>query len=383
MKIVCATSVTFGREAFSTLGEVVSVPERDIDAAVVRDADLLIVRSKVEVNARLLEGSNVSFVATATSGYDHFDVDYLETHRIAWFVATGCNANSVAEWVVAALLHLHRETDEPLEGRKIGIVGVGNIGTRVAALAPALGLTPLLNDPPRAIAEPGPHWISRERLLSESDIVTLHVPLTDTGPYATRKMVDCRFLSAMKPGAVFINSSRGEVVDEDSLLLALDQRWVGHAMLDVFATEPDVDPRVAGAAFLVTPHIAGYSYEGRVRGTELCYLAACQFLETQPRWSPPPTLSAPARRIDLDARGRSLLEALAEVVLQAYDISADDRALRRGLAGPAAARIGHFQSLRAAYPERREFSAYIARVRNASPELMERLEALGFRVERA
>lgn len=379
-KIVCATSVTLGREAFSTLGEVVSIPEKEITADVVRDADLLITRSKVKVDAALLDGSRVAFVATATAGIDHFDTAYLNAQPIAWTAAPGSNANSVAEWFAAALLRLHLVRGEPLAGKTLGIIGVGHVGSRVAAIAPALGLEPLLHDPPRAAVEPGPMWVDRDTLLAQSDIVTLHVPLTDSGPYATREMVDCRFLSALKPGAIFINASRGEVVDEDCLQLGLGQRWIDHALLDVFAHEPDVDPRVAADAFLVTPHIAGYSYEGRVRGTEMCYRAACGFLEVEPRWSPPPLAPDPARVFELDPRGRSELEALADVVLRAYDIGADDRALRAGLGPDADARRKHFQSLRASYPDRHEFPAFTVRLAAPAPALAAKLSRLGFNV---
>jgi erythronate-4-phosphate dehydrogenase len=381
VKIVCATSVALGKEAFSSIGHVTLIPEQEINADVVRDADLLITRSKVKIDAALLEGSRVSFVATATSGIDHLDIDYLNARSIAWANAPGCNANSVAEWVIAGLLQLHVVTWIPLEGKTLGIIGVGHIGSRVAALAPALGLRVLLHDPPRAAAEPSPVWTDLDALLAESDVVTLHVPLTDCGPYATRGMVNCRFLAAMKPGSIFINSARGEVVDEESLLLALQQKWIAHALLDVFACEPDINPRLAEAAFLATPHIAGYSHEGRVLGTEMCYRAACGFLEIEPRWVPPPLASDSVRVVDLDPRGLSDLEALAYVVQRAYDIAADDRALRDGLGANEAIRRERFQRLRANYTERREFSAHTVRLAAAAPSLEAKLERLGFAVE--
>jgi erythronate-4-phosphate dehydrogenase len=383
VKIVCATSVALGQEAFSSLGHVTLIPEQEITPKEVRDADLLITRSKVKIDAALLDGSRVSFVATATAGIDHLDIDYLNARSIAWAFAPGCNANSVAEWVIAALLRLHVATGAALDGKTIGIIGVGHVGSRVAALAPALGLRALLHDPPRAALEPGPMWLDRDALLAESDIVTLHVPLTDAGPYATRGMVDCRFLAAMKPGSIFINTARGEVVDEECLRLGLEQQWIDHALLDVFACEPDVDPRLASAAFLVTPHIAGYSYEGRVRGTEMCYRAACGFLEMEPRWAPPPRPTDPARTLDLDPRGRADLEALADVALRAYDIAADDRALREGLGTSEAERRRRFQQLRAHYPDRREFSAHTVRLAAAAPALELKLARLGFAVEHA
>lgn len=382
-RIVCATSVALGREAFSTLGEVVSVSEKDISPEIVRDADLLITRSKVRIDERLLRDSRVSFVATATAGFDHIDTTYLEARGIAWTAAPGCNANSVAEWLVAALLNAHVNRGLPLEGRSLGIIGVGNVGSRVATLAPALGLQTLLNDPPRAILEPGPQWRDLETILSTADIVTLHVPLTESGPYATRNLVDCRFLSAMRPASTFINASRGEVVDEECLLLGLQQEWIEYAILDVFQNEPAIDPRVVDAATLATPHIAGYSYEGRVRGTEICYREACRFLEVEPRWQPPWFDRDGKRTIVLDPRGKTVLESLHEVVSQAYDIAADDRALRAGIRASEGERRAHFQRLRAAYPDRREFPSFAVRLLYPAPDLEDRIRALGFHVDSA
>ncbi|MCS6771049.1 MAG: 4-phosphoerythronate dehydrogenase [Kiritimatiellae bacterium] len=380
-RIVCATSVALGREAFSTLGEVVCVPEQEISPEIVRNADLLITRSKVRVGPSLLEGSRVSFVATATAGFDHIDTDYLSTRGIAWTAAPGCNAHSVAEWVVAALLELHAHRGVPLEGSSIGIIGVGNVGSRVAALAPALGLAPLLNDPPRAALEPGPQWLDLRSLLSRTDIITLHVPLTDTGEYATREMVNCRFLEDMRPGSILINASRGEVVDEDCLLLALEKGWLAETVLDVYENEPAIDPRVVRSAFLATPHIAGYSYEGRVRGTIMCYEEACRFLEVEPRWSPPVFTSEATRTLYVDPRGRSDLEALHDVVSQAYNIRADDTALRNGMDLQPEERRAHFQRLRAQYPDRREFPSFKVRLAAPAPSLEERLRVLGFQVD--
>jgi erythronate-4-phosphate dehydrogenase len=378
MKIICASSLALGREIFSTLGEVTVVPERDITAEVVRDADALIVRSKVRVNRELLEGSRVSFVGTATAGTDHFDVPWLEEHGLAWTSAPGSNARSVAEYVVAALLRLAVRHPVSLEGKRLAIVGVGNVGRRLADLAPALGLEVLLNDPPRAAVESDPALRSLEEILPQADIVSLHVPLTLEGPYATRHLVDCRFLSLLKPGCLFVNASRGEVVDEDSLLLALRQGWVSRSVLDVFEREPRLRCEVAIQADLISPHIAGYSYEGRVNGTHLCYEAACRFFEREATWraSPADCPSCPA--IQLDARGRRVEEVLDAVVRVAYDIEADDAALRSGLVEDDVERGRHFQKLRAQYPNRYEFGAWPVAVRGADDVVRERLRALGF-----
>lgn len=381
MKIICATSVALGQEAFSTLGDVVMVPERSITAAVVRDADALIIRSKVRVNRELLEGSRVSFVATATAGTDHLDLDYCSARDLVCVSSPGCNANSVAEYVVAALLWLARRHAFRLEGRTLGLVGVGHVGRRVAELARALGLRVLLNDPPRAAAEGLRELRPLAEVLSGSDIVSLHVPLTTAGDHATHHLVDCRFLSQLKPGCVFLNASRGEVVDEDCLLLAMEQGWVARAVLDVFECEPRLRRDVAARADLITPHIAGYSFEGRLRGTEMCYRAACRFFEREPRWNPAPIYGTRRGRVTLSARGREEEEVLQALVRAAYDVEADDRALRAGLDADDVQRGRHFQQLRSAYPERHEFPAYEVALEEAAPALRERVRALGFQLE--
>lgn len=381
MKIVCATSVAMGQEAFSTLGDVVMVPERSITAAVVRDADALIIRSKVRVNRDLLDGSRVSFVGTATAGTDHLDLDYCGGRDMACVSAPGCNANSVAEYIVAALLAVARRHAFRLEGRTLGIVGVGHVGTRVARMAGALGLRVLLNDPPRAAAEGLRDLRPLAEVLAGSDLVTLHVPLTTGGDYATRHLVDCRFLSQLKPGCFFLNASRGEVVDEDCLLLALDQGWIGRAVLDVFECEPRLRPEVAARADLISPHIAGYSFEGRLRGTEMCYRAACRFFEREATWDPAAIYGARRGRITVSARGRQDEEVLHTLVRSAYDVEADDRALRGGLEADDVQRGRHFQQLRSAYPERHEFPAYDVVLEEAEPGLRERVRGLGFHLE--
>jgi erythronate-4-phosphate dehydrogenase len=380
MKIVCASSLALGREMFSTLGDVVVLPERDINAEVVREADALIVRSKVRITRELLEGSRVSFVGTATAGTDHMDLPWLEEHGVAWTAAPGSNARSVAEYVAAALLRIAVRHSLSLEGKKLALIGVGHVGRAVAELAPALGLEVLLNDPPRAAAEGLACLRPLDEVLPHADMVSLHVPLTGEGPYATRHLVDCRFLSMLKPGCLFINASRGEVVDEDSLLLALGQGWITRAILDVFECEPRLRCDVAAQADIVSPHIAGYSYEGRVKGTQLCYEAACRFFERDPTWRATPADRPACTTVQVDAQGRRPEEVLDAIVRATYDVEADDRALRAGLVEDDVERGRHFQKLRGQYPNRYEFEAWPVHLTGADPALRNRVRALGFRL---
>jgi len=382
MKIICASSVLLGREAFETLGETVLVPDRQINNATVRDADALIIRSKTAVTRELLAGSRVSFVGTATAGFDHLDTDYLAQAGVAWYAAAGCNANSVAEYFTAALLYLAQRHGFKLEGLTLGVIGVGQVGSRVAHKARLLGLRVLLNDPPLGLQTGDAAYLPLEELLPQCDIVTLHTPLKRKGPFPTERMVNCRFFAQLKSGAIFINASRGEVMDTASVLLALEKKVTRHALLDVWENEPVIARDLLSTADLGTPHIAGYSFEGRLNGTVQCYQQLCRFAEIAPRWTPPHEISHPALPpLAADAAGLDLEAALARVILAAYDITADDHALRAGAALDDTAWGKHFDTVRKNYPERREFAARTARVKNATPILLELLRDCGFQLE--
>jgi len=344
----------------------------------VREADLLAIRSTTRVNQALLEGSRVRFVGTATIGTDHLDIPYLNDASIRWCYAPGCNANSVAEYVAAALLCLGHRHGFTLAGRTIGILGVGNVGSRVLHKALALGLHPLLNDPPReragqrahAVSDPDPAasitaapgpaetfgFVPRERLLAESDIVTLHAPLTREGADGTFHLADDAFFARLKPGAIFINAARGPIVDTAALRRALDKGIVRHAILDTWEGEPDFPPDVLERIDLGSPHIAGYSYEGKVMGTVMVYREACRFLGRQPDWSVEPLLPPPrVPELTMDPSTREHEQRLWQAVSRIYDIEADDRAMRQGIALSPADRRSLFDRLRNEYPDRREF----------------------------
>ncbi len=363
-------------EAFSTLGDVTILDGRAMTADDVRDADILAIRSTTVVNRALLEGSRVRFVGTATIGTDHIDRAWVESAGIHWCYAPGCNANSVSEYLTAALLCLVERHGLRLEGRTIGVIGVGNVGRRVAAKAEALGMRVLRNDPPRERAEsPTNAYTPLRTLLAEADYVTLHVPLTGAGPDATRRMVDAGFLSAMKPGAVFVNAARGGVMVTADLLAALGDGRVSHAVIDTWEGEPNFSPDLLARADLATPHIAGHSFEGKVQGTVMVYEAACRFLAVSPSWTaaehlPPPLV--PDIRIRAAARNDE--PALREVVRQVYDIEADDARLRAACAD----RPSHFDRLRKQYPMRREFPYTRVHVEGDGPTLARKLSGLGF-----
>jgi erythronate-4-phosphate dehydrogenase len=371
MIIIADPNIPFVREAFRQLGEVQLVPGRQINADAVRLADMLLVRSITPVHEGLLGASRVKFVATATIGTDHVDEAWLKARRIGFASAAGSNANSVAEYVVAALLTLGHRKQFRLRDKTIGIVGVGNVGRRVNRYARALGMRVLLNDPPRQRAEPtGPDtFVSLDQVLREADIVTTHVPMTREGPDKTFHLIDPRLL---RPGQVFINTARGAVIENAALLDVVTQRPLTGLVLDVWENEPYLPRPLLDRVDIGTHHIAGYSFDGKVNGVRMIHEAACRHFGVVSDWlteMPPP----PVPQIEMTvADGEDDEEVLRRVVSRVYDIEADDRSLRE--------KSSEFDWLRAHYPVRREFAHTKVTFRGASDELRRKAAALGFQV---
>jgi erythronate-4-phosphate dehydrogenase len=373
MKIIADANIPLVREAFGALGEVVLAPGRQINATVVSDADLLLVRSVTPVNAALLDGSRVRFTATATIGTDHVDQNYLSSKGIGFASAAGSNANSVAEYLVASLLELASRHKFRLRDKTLGVVGVGNVGSRVVRFAEALSLPVLQNDPPRQRMENLPHFVPLNQLIAEADIITTHVPLTRKGPDATFHLFAKEQLAALEARHPFlINTARGAVVDNKALLKAIDGEWVRGVVLDVWENEPNILPELLDVADVGTPHIAGYSFDGKVNGTRMIYEAACKFFGIQPTWKPSlPPPEVPLIELTVSS-GEDDEEVLRRVVQRVYDITSDDAALRTNI--PA------FDELRAEYPVRREFFNTRLTLRGASDRLRSKFTALEFKL---
>jgi erythronate-4-phosphate dehydrogenase len=371
----------YALEAFSTLGDVVAADGRTITPAMVKDADILAIRSTTRVDSVLLGGSRVRFVGSAVIGTDHLDTDYLTRRGVRWCSAAGCNANSVSEYLTVALLRLATRHGFTLEGRTVGVIGVGNVGRRVVSKAEALGIRVLMNDPPRARAEGPSGFVDLDTVLAQSDVVTLHVPLTKDGPDATRHLAGEGFFRRLKPSTIFINAARGAVTVSKELLLAMDRGTVSHIVMDCWEGEPAYRLDVLDRADLATPHIAGHSFEGKVAGTVMVYRAACEFLGVKPTWTPDALLPPPeVPEVVLDAAGMTDEQALWRIVRQVYDIEADDRRLSDGAVADDAVRAAHFDRLRKDYPMRREFRFTRVSLRNASVSLRRKVELLGFRI---
>lgn len=382
MKTVCAQSVLRGPEAFATLGEVVVLPDRKIRRADLLDAEALVIRSKTRVDSALLEGTAIRFVGTATAGFDHIDPDAAGRAGAAWTAAPGCNADSVAEYIAAALLRLSVRTGRPLAGLTLGIVGVGQVGRRVARVARALGMSTLLNDPPRRRNEPdNTSLVPLDETLAGADIVTLHVPLSENGPDATRGLANAAFFGRLKPGAWFFNASRGEVTEEPALRNALESGRVAHVALDVFDREPEIAPDLVLRADLATPHIAGYSTDGKLKGTLQVYQAACRTFGRPETWDPAVgDTPAPAPLVEYAPGPERIEVALDRIVSRVYEIESDDAPLRAA-AGLGAEKLAvEFERLRKTYPDRREFPHTEVRLAAPHPALEAALRGLRFRV---
>ena len=391
LRIVCDANIPAADAAFGRFGEVHLLPGRAIDRAAVEEAEVLLVRSVTPVTEALVGGTAVRFVGTATAGVDHVDSDALARLGIAFASAPGSNATSVVEYVLAALLETGARHDGGLEGMALGVVGAGQVGGRLVPRARALGLDVIVCDPPRAAAGFTDHdYRPLAELLEASDIVTLHTPLTDAGPWPTRGMIGARALAAMRPSTWFVNAARGPVVDGEAFIASTH---LGARIVDCWPDEPAPSLRLIAVANLGTPHIAGYAFDGKVAGTTMLDAALRVWLSDQgeslpPPWSPDAILAEPELRVvtpppppaDMPEARAAWLAALAR---QAYDVFADDARFRAtvGSEPDAAHRAAAFAELRKTYPRRRENAAFT--VRGAVPAALRRAvtEGLGMRVE--
>jgi len=376
MNVVYDENIPFGREAFATLGSVQSCAGRAITPKILAGCDALFVRSVTPVNAALLDDSNVRFVATATSGSDHIDTAYLHRRGIAWIDAIGSNARSVAEYVLTGVLELAARDGIALRGKHIGVVGVGHVGSLVAAYAQALGMTVVLNDPPRQRRERDFSGVDLATALA-ADIVTLHTPLTTEGPDATFHLLDSTRIAALKPGAMLVHTCRGPVVDTHALKARLSTRRDLRVIMDVWEDEPAIDPEFLALVDIGTPHIAGYSWPSKVRATDIVYRAACRFFDCAPAWRPPALpAGVAALHINGDVLDPTSATALLTALRPVYDIVADDTRLRRLLSMPRAEHGPYFDLLRKTYPIRLEWP--LAHVQAASTATRALLVQLGF-----
>ncbi len=342
MKIVVDDKIPYIREALACLSaETVYKKGSGICRADVLDADALIVRTRTLCNRELLEGTSVRFIATATIGYDHIDQEYLRKAGIYWVSCPGCNATSVRQYVECCLLSMQRDMSMPLTGLTLGIVGCGHVGSKVRDMATDHGMKVLVNDPLIAKDYHVTHngkvdYVTLDEIKRRADIITFHVPMERNGQYATWHMANEAFFSQLERRPMIINSSRGAVVDNKALLRALEMGQIRQAIIDTWENEPAIDPVLLNKVYIGTPHIAGYSADGKVNADNMVIDALCEFFNLKrPDAIVPPSLSS-----SFVYTGNPL---------QLYDPLADSERLKQN--------IGKFEELRGNYPLRREFYA--------------------------
>ncbi|NLN93755.1 MAG: 4-phosphoerythronate dehydrogenase [Candidatus Hydrogenedens sp.] len=377
MKIVVDENIPYGQEAFGTLGSVQLSAGRAVSPSMLSNADALIVRSITRVDEALLTGSAVRFVGTCTIGEDHIDKEWLSKEGIAFSSAPGCNATSVADYMTAALLLLEKEYNLSLDQMSLGVVGVGNVGSRVAAKAQALGMHCVLNDPPLA-EKTGDSLYRPMEEIHDCDIITFHTPLIRDGRWPTWHLADENFFEKLRPGTILLNTARGAVVDNMLLKEKLVAKKIRAAVLDVWENEPTIDQDLLKLVFFGTPHIAGYSFDGKVNGTTQIYEALCAHAGRASRWAaskvmPPPP--CPEVTVDPDEE-HSLLKAVTGV----YDFPGDDRRMREILDLPPDQVGPHFDLLLKQYPVRRDFHNTRAVLKSPSEKLARSLSGIGFAV---
>lgn len=373
MKIVIDVKIPFIKGVFEPWADVVYSPGRAIDDTMVADADALIVRTRTKCDSRLLKGSSIKVIASATIGFDHLDTPWLDTAGIRWVNAPGCNSGSVMQYITSVLFHLAAKHSLDLRSLTLGVVGVGNVGSKVVRAARAIGMRVLQNDPPRQRREGGDEFLPLERVIAESDMLTLHVPLTFDGEDRTRHLINSASLARLRKNCILINSSRGEVVDNTALREGLSAKILSGAVLDVWEGEPETDRRLVELTDIATPHIAGYSVDGKANATVNSVRQVASVLGIPLAGWTPASLPQPAEPvIDLTMRGddESALEIVARAVRHTYPVDEDDRLFRSD--------PGKFEYLRDNYRIRREFNSY--RVKTADPETEKILSDLGFMI---
>ena len=340
-----------------------------IDREAIKNADALIIRTRTRANRELLENSNLKFIATATAGFDHIDTEYCNSAGIKWAHAPGCNSSSVMQYLASALVHLSEKHNFKFSEKTLGIIGVGHVGSKVASMARILGFRVLLNDPPRERIEGAEEFVSLETIRKESDLVSLHVPLNQNGQDKTLGLCDKDFFFELKTGTIIINTSRGEVVVEKELIKNLRSGHIGGTVLDVWEGEPVINLELVRLVDIATPHIAGYSADGKALGSSMVVQALSRFFKLGlDKWQAISTEGPDRKRIEFDKNPSR--NPLGHAILSTYPILKDHSSFVKD--------ISRFEYLRNNYPVRREFPAFAIDPSGLDKEIVSSLYKLGF-----
>ncbi len=368
LRILADAHIPYLRGVAEQVAEVEYLPGNRFTREAIHDKDALIVRTVTHFGEDILTGSNVKLICSATIGYDHIDTAWCDTHGVAWHTAPGCNAASVEQYITASLLHLAEKHQFDLPGMTIGIVGVGNVGSKVAAACQKLGMRILLNDPPREEREGQGLFTDLATIRRESDFITFHTPLTRSGQHATFHLADDHFFADLPKKSFILNAARGGITCNRSLTKALQERKVRGTVIDCWENEPDISRELLQLADIATPHIAGYSADGKWTATKMSIENMIRFfdLEAEPHFAAIPAPKQPL----IDLKDIPVESQLAHAVWHTYDPAKETTTLK---ASPES-----FYRFRSEYPLRREYRAFT--VRHAHQLVSGTLQELGFTV---
>ena len=373
MKIIIDDKIPYIRGAFEGVAEVVYLPGSKTTAEIAKDADAIVTRTRTICNEKLLAGSSVKFIATATIGFDHIDTDYCDSVAIQWTNAPGCNSKSVEQYIASTLMVLAERKGWNLSEKTIGVVGVGNVGSKVVRICEIFGMKVLRNDPPREREENSAQFVSIQQVMADADIITLHVPLNMKGEDATFHLGNKSFLSSLKKKPILINSCRGEVIETDAVKEALKNGQLSGFVCDCWENEPDIDLELLALTDIATPHIAGYSKDGKATGTLMSVQAISNYfglgLED---WKPSGVEPPKEPFFEIDGSALSEQQIISKAILHTYDIRNDDSDFRNN--------VDQFEQLRGDYPTRREFPAFTVKIKNVETKTINKLKELGFKV---
>jgi erythronate-4-phosphate dehydrogenase len=374
MKIVADDKIPFLKGALEPFAEVIYIPGKEINREILKDSDALLIRTRTKCTEHLLKGTNIRFIGTATIGFDHIDTKYCSKNVITWVNAPGCNSSSVQQYIAVALFRISSEFGFSLKDKTLGIIGVGNVGSKVEKLAQTIGMNVMLSDPPRARREGKENFYSLNTVLSESDIVTVHVPLNVVGEDYTYHFFNEDSFKKIQKGEWFFNASRGEVTDTYALNKVLHSGKLGGAVIDVWENEPDIDQDLLKLSFITTPHIAGYSTDGKANGTSMVVNSLSKYFNLPLNNWYPDNIPVPiSPNISIDCNGKSEEEIIREAVNHTYNIDEDTVRLRLA---PA-----EFEKQRGDYPLRREFTSYTVNLKEGTEKTREMLKTIGFKIK--
>ena len=382
LSIVADDQISFADKIFSKFGYVNLVDGRSIDTGKIKNADILLVRSVTRVNKSLLKNTKVKFVGSATSGIDHIDTDYLRESNIFFSYAPGSNARSVAEYVLNSLIETMRNKTSHFSfpDMKVGIIGYGRVGSRVKDFMDIFGVQCALNDPPLYDKTKDKSLIDLEQVL-QSDVITLHVPLTKEGDHPTYNLVDEKFLERLKSNVIFINTSRGEIIDECALLSFKKRNPESTLILDVWRNEPVINIDLLHKAFISTPHIAGYSYEAKIKATEILFHSLNDILQTNFEY--PELANCKSMTLVPEKNNSDYLIEL--IISQHWDILEDNLLLQHYSSLTDEERPSFYDSLRKNYKIRHEYTDRVIDMCKYSgsntfdDEIEKKLKKLGFK----